>query len=111
MTRLPDLLASFPSDVADRIRSLRQNLHANPELAFREEQTCRRLEREMSALEPTSMTRVAGTGIVVRIPGRDPDGPLIAIRGDIDAGNRGWCNRNPGNRRIGQRTSNFWRPR
>ncbi len=83
--RLRDLLASFPSDMADRIRSLRQNLHANPELAFREEQTCRRLEREMSALEPTSMTRVAGTGIVVRIPGRDPAGPLVAIRGDIDA--------------------------
>jgi len=85
MTSPTNLIANFPSDVANRIRSLRQHLHANPELAFQEEQTCSRLQQEMSQLEPRSVTRVAGTGIVARIPGRDPAAPLIAIRGDIDA--------------------------
>jgi amidohydrolase len=28
---------------------------------------------------------VAGTGLVARVPGRDPTAPVVALRGDIDA--------------------------
>ena len=43
------------------------------------------IERALAAIEPMSMERVAGTGIVARIRGRDPGAPVVAIRGDIDA--------------------------
>ncbi len=33
----------------------------------------------------TDITRVAGTGVVARVPGRNSSVPIVAIRGDIDA--------------------------
>jgi amidohydrolase len=39
----------------------------------------------LTALEPASITRVAGTGIVARVAGRNRKAPVVAIRGDIDA--------------------------
>ncbi len=64
---------------------LRRDLHRYPELAFQEHRTAARLERELAALQPASLERVAGTGLVARIPGRRRSLPAVAIRGDIDA--------------------------
>lgn len=64
---------------------LRQDLHRYPELAFQEHRTAARLERELAALQPASLERVAGTGVVARIAGRHGSLPAVAIRGDIDA--------------------------
>jgi hippurate hydrolase len=82
---LPEFLAGFPPGIEKRIRALRRDLHANPELAFREEKTVARLESEMEALEPADMVRAAGTGLIVRMPGQQAGGPTVAIRGDMDA--------------------------
>jgi len=64
---------------------LRRDLHQHPELAFAEERTCATLERALAAANPVSITRVAGTGLVARIAGRDRNAPVVAVRGDIDA--------------------------
>jgi amidohydrolase len=69
----------------DRLVTIRRDLHRHPELAFHEERTASALERELARLGPRSLQRVAGTGVVARIAGRDPRAPLVAIRGDIDA--------------------------
>src|SRR5687767_1275663 len=64
---------------------LRREIHRDPELAFREERTANRLEDALRVLRPKELRRVAGTGIVARIAGRDAHAPVVAIRGDIDA--------------------------
>lgn len=83
---LPDPVAPlFPADVRDALVALRRDLHQHPELAFAEHRTSERLRAALAAVEPARLDRVAGTGLVARIRGRDPHAPLVAIRGDIDA--------------------------
>lgn len=75
----------FPADVRRALVELRHAIHQDPELAFQEERTAIRLERALAALHPKRLDRVAGTGVVARVAGRDPRAPVVAIRGDIDA--------------------------
>ncbi len=75
----------FEAAEIDRLVELRRELHRDPELSFREERTAQRLERALRQLGPSSIERVAGTGLVARVSGRDPAAPLVAVRGDIDA--------------------------
>jgi amidohydrolase len=75
----------FPAGARDLLAALRRDLHEHPELSFKEERTAAALERALAPLHPVSVRRVAGTGVVARIRGRSPGGPLVAVRGDIDA--------------------------
>jgi hippurate hydrolase len=80
-----DLAALFPPERRDALVALRRDLHRHPELAFAEERTATVLERALAAARPHSIARVAGTGVVARLRGRDPAAPVVAVRGDIDA--------------------------
>jgi hippurate hydrolase len=84
-TLLPGLRRQFSDSEVRRLLALRRELHRHPELSWREERTAARLEVALRELAPRSIARVAGTGIVARFAGRDPDAPLVAVRGDIDA--------------------------
>ena len=75
----------FAPGVRSALLALRQEIHRDPELAFQEQRTANRLEGALKALHPRQVDRVAGTGIVARIAGRDARAPVVAIRGDIDA--------------------------
>ncbi|MHB1864536.1 MAG: M20 metallopeptidase family protein, partial [Gemmatimonadaceae bacterium] len=77
--------ARFSPDQIQTLRRLRRDIHAHPELALHEHETAERLDRALSAIPGVDVRRVAGTGLVARIPGRDRRGPVVAIRGDIDA--------------------------
>lgn len=75
----------FPAPLRERLVALRREIHADPELAFQERRTAARLEEALAALGAREIRRVTDTGIVLRIPGRNPAAPVVAIRGDIDA--------------------------
>jgi amidohydrolase len=75
----------FPPPLRERLVALRRELHANPELSSQEEQTARRLTVALDELAPARLDRVAGTGVVARIRGRERGAPVVAVRGDIDA--------------------------
>jgi amidohydrolase len=75
----------FTPGVQSALLALRQEIHRDPELAFQEQRTANRLEGALKALRPRQVDRVAGTGIVAHIAGRDARAPVVAIRGDIDA--------------------------
>jgi amidohydrolase len=78
-----DLLKSRASALAPDLSALRRHLHANPELSFKETQTAAFVTQQLQemGLQPYS---VAGTGVVALIEGQS-GGPVVALRGDMDA--------------------------
>jgi hippurate hydrolase len=74
-----------PDSLRERLIALRRDLHRHPELSFAEERTGHVLARELAALSPSRLDRVARTGVIARIAGRRSTAPVVAIRGDIDA--------------------------
>lgn len=75
----------FPLDDAQRLVELRRDLHRHPELSWQERETSGKLAAALASFGITDVVRVAGTGLVARIPGRDRSAPIVALRGDIDA--------------------------
>jgi hippurate hydrolase len=75
----------FSDEDAARLVALRRDLHAHPELSWKEVRTQARLEEALRALGVTDIRRVAETGLVARLPGTTPGAPVVALRGDIDA--------------------------
>src|SRR6185437_15993001 len=75
----------FSPELRDALVALRRDLHQHPELSSEEHRTSECLRVALEAVRPASLDRVAGTGLVARIAGRDPGSPVVAIRGDIDA--------------------------
>lgn len=84
-TSISWLDALCPAGMRPGLSALRRDLHQHPELAFHETRSAALLERELNAIGAASVERVAGTGVVARIPGRTKGAPLVAVRGDIDA--------------------------
>lgn len=77
--------ALFTDAEAALLVELRRDLHAHPELSWKEVRTQARLEDALRGAGITELRRVAETGLVARIPGTVPGAPVIALRGDIDA--------------------------
>lgn len=83
---MPDSLQSlFAPEVAESLIALRRDLHRHPELSWAEEGTAQRLTKALQAFGVADVTRVARTGLIARVPGRTRGGPVIGVRGDIDA--------------------------
>lgn len=79
------LEALVPPPLRETLVALRRDLHAHPELSFHEQRTSERLYAALTGAGPAQLERVAGTGLVARMRGRDPQAPVVAVRGDIDA--------------------------
>jgi amidohydrolase len=77
----------FPQSLRRTLVELRRTLHRYPELSGKEERTAAALHAALARIEPTParLERVAGTGVVARIRGRDGSRAPVAVRGDIDA--------------------------
>jgi hippurate hydrolase len=75
----------FGAEGSARLVELRRALHRFPELSWKEEKTADRLEAALRAIGLEDVRRVAGTGVVARVRGRNSGAPIVAIRGDIDA--------------------------
>jgi amidohydrolase len=63
---------------------IRQHLHANPELSYREFETSKFVRENLSELNIPFGIK-AGTGVVGLIQGRHPEKRVIALRADMDA--------------------------
>jgi amidohydrolase len=83
MSKLSD---QFPDEV-DRhygeLVAFRRHLHAEPELSGQEEETTLTLLERLTLAGLAPHRLAIGTGLVCDVG--DPSGPLVAIRGDIDA--------------------------
>jgi hippurate hydrolase len=75
----------FTAEQRRVLTELRRDLHRHPELSWQETRTQQTLERTLRAAGIDDVRRIARTGLVARVRGRDPKAPVIALRGDIDA--------------------------
>ena len=96
------------ADIKDEVRarreelvSLRRDLHAHPETAFREERTSRLVAERLAAFGLEVSTGSAETGVTAVIEGDEP-GPTLMLRADMDAlpiqetSDAPYASRNPG---------------
>jgi amidohydrolase len=76
-------LDSFLAGQEDRLIAFRRDLHMHPELGFAEHRTTARIEEELTAagLRPVRLPK--GTGVICEVG--CGDGPVVALRADIDA--------------------------
>lgn len=63
---------------------IRQNIHQNPELSFQEFETQKKVENYLQKLG-LSTQRLANTGVVALIEGKNPSKRCVALRADMDA--------------------------
>lgn len=69
----------------DYIRDTYRHLHANPELSFEEYETAAFVCNELDKMQIPYQSGIAGTGILARVEGRNPEKRYIALRADMDA--------------------------
>lgn len=67
------------------IKSFREEMHANPELSFKEFETAERICKSLDLAGISYKKGLVGTGIIAEIIGKNPEKKLIALRGDMDA--------------------------
>ncbi len=71
----------MPTEVVEKVVSIRRDIHSQPELSFEEYRTADLIASELEELGLKS-ERVAGTGVVADM---GTDGPRVALRADLDA--------------------------
>lgn len=68
----------------DDVIADRRHLHANPELSFEEFNTSAYVQKRLKKIG-IGFKIIANTGVLAEIKGQKGDGPLIALRADMDA--------------------------
>lgn len=71
-------------NLQSRLVAYRRELHENPELAFEEYETTKRIRHWLEEAGITVLDYSLETGLVCEVKG-EQDGPTIALRADIDA--------------------------
>jgi len=69
----------------EEVKKIRRHLHAHPELSKQEQKTAEFITTQLQQMGLPFEGGVAGTGIVARIEGRNPEQRLLALRADMDA--------------------------
>jgi hippurate hydrolase len=72
---------SFGEDIV----SLRRDIHREPELGFDTEKTAEKVLDALDGLPLEIQTGVAENGVVATLRGEGGDGPMVALRADMDA--------------------------
>ncbi|NNF01098.1 MAG: amidohydrolase [Bacteroidia bacterium] len=65
--------------------AMRRHLHMNPELSFNEFNTSAFVASKLKEYNIPVTDKIAGTGLVALIEGKNPSKKVIALRGDMDA--------------------------
>lgn len=78
--KIQQLVKKYASDFI----ATRHHLHANPELSYKEFETSRYVQRQLSEIGIPHQV-MAETGVVGLIKGKNPGKRIIALRADMDA--------------------------
>ena len=80
-----DNVRKLASEFHPEIVSCRRHLHMYPELSFKETETQKFVEQKLQEFGINNLQRMANTGIVAMIEGRNPTKKVVALRADMDA--------------------------
>ena len=69
----------------DFTKKIYRHLHHYPELSFQEHETSCYIQRTLAEMNIPFRAGIAGTGILARIEGKNPEKKVIALRADMDA--------------------------
>jgi hippurate hydrolase len=78
-------LANLIESYLPEFISIREHIHANPELSFQEFNTSAFIQSKLKEYGITNVKTFANTGLVAIIEGNLPTSRVIALRGDMDA--------------------------
>ncbi|MFM9945527.1 MAG: M20 family metallopeptidase [Bacteroidia bacterium] len=81
ITKIKDLA----SNLHEEIRTIRRHIHQNPELSFQEFNTQKYVWQQLEDAGIGNKQKIADTGIVAIIEGKNPSKKVVALRGDMDA--------------------------
>ena len=81
LSKIKELASKYHADVI----ACRRHLHKNPELSFHEFNTQKFVEAKLNEYGVINIQRMANTGVVALIEGKNPSKKIIALRGDMDA--------------------------
>ncbi|MBL7910524.1 MAG: amidohydrolase [Bacteroidia bacterium] len=68
-----------------RVLEIRRHLHQHPELSFKEYETSKYIQQQLSAAGISFTTGHVETGIIALIKGKNPEKKTILLRADMDA--------------------------
>ena len=80
----PSIIRNRADSIQHELLAIRHHLHAHPELSFEEHETAAYVEGRLQAIGIPS-ERLASTGVVALINGKNPDSRIVALRADMDA--------------------------
>ena len=78
-------IKSLSEKYSTEIIKIRHHLHENPELSFCEVKTSEYIIETLKKFNIQKISKIAGTGVVALIEGKNPESKVIALRADIDA--------------------------
>jgi amidohydrolase len=81
---LSDKIKEIAKKYSEDTVSFRRHIHSNPELSFEEFKTSEFISEKLNSFG-INTTKVANTGVVGLIKGKNPDKKIIALRADMDA--------------------------
>lgn len=81
---MKDIIQKQAEELFTQIKSIREHIHANPELSFEEFETSKYIQEQLKSFGITNFEVKATTGVVGVIEGGKP-GKTLALRADIDA--------------------------
>src|SRR3982750_2276816 len=83
--QLAEKIKALSEEYHQEVIRLRRHLHMYPELSFGEYNTAAFVARSLSEAGIPFKEKVAATGVVALIEGKDPESKTIALRADMDA--------------------------
>lgn len=84
MSALLQKIQALSTEMSTQTIANRRHLHQHPELSFQEFETQKYVEQQLAALGIAS-ERIAQTGVIALIQGKNPTKNVIALRADMDA--------------------------
>ena len=80
-----DKIKTLAKNYFEKIRLVREHIHANPELSFKEYKTSEFIQKHLKDAGIPFTSGHVGTGIIALIKGKNPGKKTLLLRADMDA--------------------------
>lgn len=82
---LSSIITKLSNEYFEQTIQIRQHLHQNPELSFKEFYTANYVEKALKEIGFTDIKRIAGTGVIALLHPSNAQAKVIGLRADLDA--------------------------